>query len=492
MFTQKLFDSLNKYSKNAAFCIKGEYFTYEDLSKSISLVQNSFSRWAIKNSTIGLVTNDDIFTYSTILACWLSGISYVPISPKNPIDRNASVLKSAGSLFVFSSENSDIDWAELGFGFVNTSEIENESPTLSCVSVSAETFAYILFTSGSTGVPKGVPITYGNIDAFVQSFNALGYNINEKDHCLQMFELTFDVSVASLLMPLLDGACVYTLPGEVVKYLHIVKLLKAFPITIITIVPSVINLLKPFLTQLKFESVRLCILTAEATFVDLLTLWAPVVPNAAIWNLYGPTEATIWCTGYKYDPINPVNYNGMFAIGSPLKEVDFLIVDDSFNEVGQNQKGQLVISGGHITPGYLNDPEKNKAAFVNIVKGGETLRFYKTGDLCFVDHIGIINYCGRIDNQVQIQGFRVELSEIEVTVRDRFNLNNVVVCRNNKLGSAELILVLEKSKIDHDVISEHIKTKLPYYMIPSQIKNLDEFPLNSSGKIDRKKILENL
>ena len=112
--------------------------------------------------------------------------------------------------------------------------------------------------------------------------------------------------------------------------------------------------------------------------------------------------------------------------------------------------------------------------------------------MCFVDESGVINYCGRIDNQVQIQGFRVELSEIEVTVRDRFNLNNVVVCRNNKMGSAELILVLEKSQLATEEILNHVKSKLPYYMVPSQILNLDEFPLNSSGKIDRKKILENL
>lgn len=492
MFSQKLFDSLSSNGNNSAFCIKGVFYSYNELSVIVAGVQGQLRNSGINTGTIGLVTNDDIHTYATILACWLSGISYVPISPKNPIDRNAGVLKSAGSLYVFSSDKTEVDWIGLGFGFVNVSEIENESTSLSIIPVPNETFAYILFTSGSTGVPKGVPISYGNIEAFIQSFNALGYNLSAKDHCLQMFELTFDVSVASLLMPLLEGACVYTIPGEVVKYLHIVKLLKAYPITIITIVPSVINLLKPFLNQLRFDSVRLCILTAEATFVDLLKLWAPVVPNAEVWNLYGPTEATIWCTGFKYDPANAVNYNGMFAIGGPLKEVDYFIADDDFKEVKTSQKGQLLISGNQITPGYLNDPEKNGIAFIDIAKEGGLRRFYKTGDLCFVDEAGIINYCGRLDNQVQIQGFRVELSEIEVTVRDKFNLNNVVVCRNNKLGSAELTLVLENSSLDNNVVLEFIKSKLPYYMVPSHIIVLDEFPLNSSGKIDRKKILETL
>lgn len=492
MIFERLSSNFAQQAELNSFCIKDKYYSYKQLGSRVAAIQSELLLNKGKSKTVGVITNDDFDTYASLLAVWYSGMAYVPISLKNPIDRNNTVLNEADVEIILTSENLELAFGKAGLKTILTIELPDKNSIPVSENFTVTDNAYILFTSGSTGVPKGVPISYQNLFSFVESFEDLPIEIGKDERCLQMFELTFDVSVASFLMPLLNGACVYTVPSNVVKYLHIIKLIGEYKLTNITIVPSVISLLKPYLKQLRFECVKHCILTAEATYVDLLTGWADVIPAARIWNLYGPTEATIWCTYYEFNKSSISEYNGMFAIGAPLKNVEALIVNEKFEPVNSDEKGELCIGGQHVTPGYLNNQERNVLSFFTRMVGGKEVRFYKTGDLCFYDEKNVINYCGRLDNQVQIQGFRVELSEIEVLVRNQFSISNVVIPRKNKVNALELLLVLEKYSGNIDEVKNYLAKKLPPYMMPEQIYKLDEFPLNSSGKIDRVKIKEGL
>ncbi len=426
-----------------------------------------------------------------MLALWFKGYAYVPLSSKNPVERNQVIVAESGIRFILDSgshENiagNDVTLIFTGGRHNETCCIEEQE----LFGHKEETEVYILFTSGSTGVPKGVPINFGNLSAFCASMDALPLPIVANDRCLQMFDLTFDVSVASFMLPLLGGACVFTVPPDVVKYLHIVRLMKKYQLTVLTIVPSVVTLLKPYLKDLSFPEVKYCIFTAEASYTDLVAAWQQCVPGANIWNLYGPTEATIWCTGLAFSPENAKQYNGMFAIGKPLKQVEAIICNVEGIETGVNEKGELLVSGAQITTGYLNNTKQNEHSFVTREYNGKKQVFYKTGDYCYKDADGDIYYCGRLDNQVQIQGFRVELSEIEIQVREHFRLNNIVVPVTNKFGSIELILVLETGTEQvKEEVADLLRKKLAHYMIPSGILCMQEFPLNQSGKTDRKAI----
>ena len=205
-----------------------------------------------------------------------------------------------------------------------------------------------MFTSGSTGLPKGVPITYKNLHAFLASYVALGFSINASDRFLQMFEFTFDVSIASFLVPLLYGACVYTVPATGVKYINVIKTLRDKQITVACLVPSIITYMKPYFDKINLPAVKYCILTAEASNVHDITKWKTCIPNSEIYNLYGPTEATIWCTAYKLDTSAPKSYNDMMAIGKPLQQVKAIIIDEAGNLVSNNTKGQLCIAGNMV------------------------------------------------------------------------------------------------------------------------------------------------
>jgi len=486
--------SLSFHADRNAFCINDQFYTYGELRDHIvsiiGEIQDARSEGSSRN--IAVVCSNDIRMYASLFAIWFTGCAYVPLGFHNPVERNRTILKDAAAEIIISSMELDA----VAYAGYKVIEPAREVPgsgdrEIHCPDADKGSLAYILFTSGSTGLPKGVPISHENIGAFLDAFGKSPFKVVREDRCLQMFELTFDVSISSYLPALLCGACVYTVPNDGVKYMHVLRVLTQYKLTSIQIVPSIIKLAKPLLKRIKAPEVRNCILTGEATMTNLVTEWRSCVPNAAIYNYYGPTEATIYCSYLHYAEGCDKHYNGMIAIGKAFSGMELLIVDESGNESAVNEKGELLIGGGQVTPGYINNPEKNRLSFVERMVGGRKVRFYRSGDMCYKDAEGDIFYCGRFDNQVKIQGFRIELSEIEYLVRDKFSINNVVIVSENEQGANKLILVLEgeqNGKLGD--VSQYLKTKLPEYMVPADVQSVDEFPLNSSGKTDRKAIKE--
>ena len=466
---KELRTSLEVYADRNAFCIGDVYYTYRELSQAVGRIQAAI-RGAGGSGTgrVGIVTTDSIETYASILAAWFMGYAYVPLHPKNPDDRNKIIIREANIDLVLKAGMTNSVAGGAGVG--------NE-----VAEWGGDDLLYILFTSGSTGVPKGVPITYRNVEVFIDSYNALGFGCDAADRFLQMFDLTFDVSIASYLIPLLLGACVYTVPAEGIKYMNVYKLLQKYEISFASIVPSIINYLQPYFGEIRLPGLKYCILTAEASNVKVVNEWLGCMPNGQIVNLYGPTEGTIWCTGYFFDPGRIKAYNEMLIIGKPFRNVDILILDEDGREVAPGQKGEFFISSGQVTPGYINNEERNQSAF--LTRNGR--RYYKTGDVCYLDEDKDLYYCGRADHQVKIQGFRIELSEIEVVARELFALNTAAVVYKNSLGVAQLGLFLERYSGEVERVKSSLETKLPYYMIPSSIQVIDNLPYNNSGKIDR-------
>ena len=349
------------------------------------------------------------------------------------------------------------------------------------------------FTSGSTGKPKGVPIMRSNVGAFLNSFINAGFSINHLDRCLQCFDLTFDVSVQSFLVPLVKGACVYTIPHNQIKYSYVYGLLEDHKLTFSVMAPSMLRYLRPYYSEIKAKDMRYCILTAEASPVNLVQEWSKCIPNSEIFNFYGPTEATIYCTFYKFkkDEVNK-HLNGMLSIGKVMNGFKAIIIDEGNNLLSSNQKGELCIAGGQLTPGYWKNPDKATESFFNLKYDGMVRRFYKTGDLCFFDDEGDIMFSGRLDYQVKIQGYRIELSEIEYHAREHLKGDNsTAIVFENKMGNDEIALFVENESIDLNLILKYLKSKMPYYMVPTKIIPIKKLPLNTNGKIDRS-ILKNI
>lgn len=484
--------TFQSFSKRNAFCIKDQYYTYNQLIEKVASIQHSIENEVKKPCVIGVFTEDTIETYASILAIWLTGHTFVPLNPSNPIIRNQEIIDDAGIKLILTGNSFFCEKIDERIKTINTSDVKPNSKLI-IQEVDNNALAYILFTSGSTGKPKGVQISWKNLDSFLDSYYEIIKDINEDDRFLQMFDFSFDGSIMSYLPALCIGACSYSVPLDNIKFLKVIEILEEKEITVGLIVPSVISFLKPYFNEIKLEKFKYCIVGAEASYNNIMNQWQECVPNGKIYNFYGPTESTVFCLSYYYNLTekHDKSYNGIICLGRSTKNMEVRIADPITNQFLQvGQKGEIVISGSQLTKGYLNNPKNNQEAFFNYDQSGIISRWYKTGDEGFIDQDGDFFYCGRIDNQIQIQGFRVELSEIEYPVRKHFNIDNLIAIeRKDSNHNSEIFLFVEKFDGNTSEIMELLKKLIPWYMIPSGIINLPSLPITTNGKIDRKALV---
>jgi amino acid adenylation domain-containing protein len=489
--------SIEKFQHRDAFFIRNTFFSYNDLAQTISKIRTAIERHASSSERmIGFLTYDDFETYCSAVAILFTKFAFVPIDPANPLDRNVSIIEQAEIRTLLSSVNDEkirTYCASQGVQFMNTSTLQNSEVNLSLPRLREDDIAYLLFTSGSTGLPKGVPLSRRNLDEFIKAFFALGYEINEHDRVLQMFDLTFDLSLMSYLVPLCRGACVYTVPPGGIKYAGVYTLLEEHRITVALMVPSILAHLRPYLEEIRLDDMRYSMFCGEALYADVALDWMRCVPNARVQNVYGPTEATIFCLTYDMDRRGGTkNCNGIVCIGKPMDNMEAIVVDEKLKPVGRGEKGELCLTGFQLTDGYWKNPEKNREAFFALVEDGIERKYYRTGDIAFVDEEGDFMFGGRLDHQVKIQGFRVELSEIEHHARDFARTSNVAAVASDASDSGHVMihLFIENFPGKVDDVGRYLETKVPRYMIPSEIHNISMFPLNVNGKIDRRALLK--
>ena len=476
--------TIASHAKCNAFCIADQYYTYEQLAREVGNVRHAIREK--KEDNIGLVANDDLYTYASILALWMEGKSYVPLHPHWPVLRSEDIIEQVGLKTIIDSRNDGVSFASAEVLHPEKFASHHDS-FLDPVSYDENKLAYILFTSGSTGRPKGVAITIGNVAAFEDSFFSLGIKLTHEDRCLQMFDLTFDMSVGSYVAPLLCGACIYTVALGSIKWQEVFRLIDDYQITEAQLVPSVIHYLRPYFDEIDAPAMRYVLFAGEGLPSEDVKLWQKCVPNAQVWNVYGPTENTIYSTFYLIPHNNVREVNGIVCIGKDMEHVDSLVIGDDSTPVVQGEKGELCLAGRQLTPGYWRNEEKNNEAF--FTRNGR--RWYRTGDICSVDAAGEMLYYGRKDSQVQIQGYRVELSEVEHVARHFFNdaVNAVAFPVDDGNGNTAVALVIEAERQQaDDVLVAYLRRYLPAYMLPSSIHYINPFPLNASNKIDRKHI----
>lgn len=477
MMLNQIYNNLLIYKNETSFVINETKFSYEFLKKRVYSVFNKLVEIGTKpNDIVVVYTDDHIDTYASVLAIFFIGATFVPINSMHPAERNQLILNQILPKVILSTK--DIEKS------INTVKISSENTKIN-FKYNEHNIAYILFTSGSTGIPKGVEVTYKNINSFILNFSQYFGKLTPNDRFLQIYDLTFDASLHCYLLPLFLGASVYTVPPNKMKFLHAYKLMEKYKLTFAKFPPTVINLLKPFFAKINLPNLKYSLLGGEEFRTNLAVEWKKCVPSAQIYNVYGPTEATINTHIYPLNIKSLIkNYNGVISIGKTFGQNKAKIINDNNSVVETNIIGELIIGGEQVANGYLNNKIKTKDQF--FYSNGEL--FYKTGDLAYIDDEGDFIFVGRKDNQVQIQGYRVELSEIhEVALKYNNQLNYAVVTIQNKFDTTEVVLFVEntayKEKL-HDFLTDN----LPHYMLPSKIINLKSFPLLTSGKIDKNKL----
>jgi len=490
----KLLHRLNSHVENQgernAFFINNTSFSYISFMKRIRAIQQEILENSGEDELFyGLVTFDDLDTYAAIYALWYLGKAYVPLNPANPADRNRSILEQTDiKSILFSGEKAKEPGFTTGMNLIYTSELPDSEKDVKEVDVPDESPCYMIFTSGSTGKPKGVPITRANLGSFVEHFAAAGYDMGPDDRFLQIYDLSFDASVHCYTLPLWTGGCVYTVPRDQIKYLYAYKLMKEQQLTFVKMPPSTLAYLQPYFNSIRLEHLRYCLLGGEAFNTDLALKWSECVPNAQIQNVYGPTEATIntHIFNWSKEQNEGKSYNGVVSIGKCFGENEAVIIDEKEGLLGPHEKGELCLGGRQVTPAYWRNDEQNERAFIQLEVNGQKKRFYRTGDLAFTDCDGDFMFLGRIDSQVQIQGYRVELGEVEKHSRDALGISNVAaIARINASSITEIILFVESTEARISFLQNYLEERLPSYMLPARIIPVEVFPKSVGGKISR-------
>jgi amino acid adenylation domain-containing protein len=358
------------------------------------------------------------------------------------------------------------------------------------VSVDPESIAYLIFTSGSTGTPKAVTVLHRNVVRFVELI-ADSWQIDEHDRLSQTFDMTFDLSISDMFLAWERGACVCCLSQtETVKP---AKFIVDSRLTIWYAVPSAGLLMRRFgmLKPGQYPGLRRVHFCGEPLPAELAQAWADAAPNAIVENVYGPTEATISCAFYEWDPErSPAECeHGVVPIGSMYPLMRGVVVDEGMAEVAPGAEGELLLVGPQVTAGYWRDPERTSAAFVPLA--GEV--HYRTGDLVRRPvGDGPIVYLGRIDHQVKITGHRVELGEIEAAIREASGAGQVVAVGwpKTESGYAGVAAFVSGAAVDPDAIRAALAEQLPPYMVPREIRLLEQMPFLVNGKVDRNALLE--
>ncbi|MGS0748148.1 AMP-binding protein [Halpernia sp. GG3] len=473
LLTENLYRSFHNFKDSICLQIDEQIFTYSEIFDITKQIRAQLKNYESQN--IGIYLTSDSFMYASILAIWFEGRTYVPIHVDFPFNKNDSIIEQAGVGVLLSSIPVIEDFGIIILDSTKNVYCSDEEP----VKCDINTNAYILFTSGSTGNPKGVPISFKNLIYFVESYENTFGKIFPSDKVLQMFELTFDVSVVSYLVPWLSGATVVGLNKKEAKFLQILDLLEANKITVAQMVPSILTLTVPYLDpNIVNKSLRTMFFAGEALLEIQMATWRKFVPNSKIYNAYGPTENTIVCIAYELEN-EPKVRNGIISIGKPMLHNEVRFLDNTINE------GEMLLSGQLLTAHYWKNTEKDSKTFINV----DGKRFYKTGDWCERDAEGNIFYKSRVDYQVKINGFRVELAEVEYFANKILkNGLSVAISYQDKNTNDQLVLFTNDMSTNNLHIINYLKNNLPEYMVPSKIFKIEKFPVNLSGKIDRKEL----
>ena len=492
LFAQRVRTSFQQHDALPALCVDGTELSYGELLAAATEQAQTLLN-DLPPGPVGILAARSREAYIGILAAVLAGRAYVPLHPKFPLSRLVSMVSVAGCAGIISEaamlETFQHLQAELGSGWQRTETLLAHQPASDeqhqARGLSNAAFAYILFTSGSTGNPKGIGITPANVSAYLD--HAIeAFAVRPGDRASQMFELTFDLSVHDMFVTWLGGATLCVPPANAV--MAPARFVIDQGITHWFSVPSTAAMLAKFrmLREGVFPSLRQSLFCGEALPTGIAAQWAKAAPNSTLLNLYGPTEATIAITAHAWTPDDEVPRD-VVPIGKVFPTQRVRIVTDGI-DVAPGAAGELCLAGTQVSPGYLSNPEKTAEAFVTLPPNDET--WYRTGDLVRADEHGVIHYLGRLDSQIQLHGHRVELGEVEGAMRMVSGGKTCAVIPWPPGGTTfeSIVACIEGSGTPDDATALRINATelLPDYMVPSRIVFVASMPLNSNGKIDRK------
>jgi amino acid adenylation domain-containing protein len=429
---------------------------------------------------------------TAILGVMKSGAAYVPIDPAYPQARLRTLLEDADPIVLVTTERISADlptFAARALYIDQEAACSGPEEGNLTVPVGPDDIAYVMYTSGSTGIPKGVLVTHGGVSNHL-CWRSSYFPVEPSDRCLQTASLSFDASVWQILEPLSAGACL-TLTRPCFEYdsTYLVKLMLEQSITVACFVPSQLEIVIEQPDIGRCRSLRRLTTGGERLSVTLQRRVHERLPATALYNGYGPTEATIASLYWKCLDIPE---QSSVPIGRPIANTQVYILDRHLQLVPAGVIGEICIGGAGVAHGYLNRPELTAERFVDDALGAASAsKLYRTGDLGRVRADGVFEFVGRVDDQVKIRGVRVQLGEIEAAILCHPDVRSTaVVCTATTSGTRLTAYVVPRGSdpICAAQLRAFVGERIPPALIPNRFESIRALPLTSSGKLDRRSL----
>lgn len=517
---------LQEYLANSSKTFPGKDAVVDDFDKlsykQLDELSNRLARCLIRSEVprggyVLLCMRRSVQYIVAILGILKADAPYVPIDPRTPEARLSQILKDCRPFAIVCDTETArkilIHKPLPGFpSVVITLDSKNQSEASSNITWISrreiETFdadplefrnnkddtASILYTSGSTGVPKGVMISHRNINEYV-SWAVTHIGISEEDRILGTAPFFFDMSLFDVFCSLKVGATLCIATERTLLFpARLIQFAEAQNVTVWKGISSLLMYLArtDSLARERLPTLKTILFSGEPLPTKYLIQWMRTFPQKTFYNAYGPTEATGISMYYRVDKV-PKSPDERIPIGKPCENTEVFLLDEKMNPVPKGEPGEIFIKGICLAKGYLNDPQKTKEAFIEDPlnpKKGE--RVYRTGDYAYIREDGNYVFLGRKDDQIKLMGYRIELCDVEQAIISIDGVHDAaaVLIESNQSGFKEMVAYVEMEKeISLSNVMRELKKRLPHYMIPNSLIRIERIPRSSRGKIDRQALL---
>ncbi|OHX39635.1 MULTISPECIES: non-ribosomal peptide synthetase [Cytobacillus] len=463
----------NKFQNKTAIKFKNKSLSYNELDKLSNDIAYKLND--LKINTVGLHFNRDLSIIPSMLGAIKSGVKYIPINPDWPFETIKTIVEDA-EISHFITNDSSNTFNEMNVKVINYSSFKHRKSFLPHFEKEKDLEAYILYTSGTTGKPKGVIQSQNNLYKHISNYsNSLKLDNDDKLLLLSSFE--FDAAIMDIFGAILNGSTLCIVDIKTTSFIDINKYIEVEGITILHSTPTIYRYLMAYADRKDLNSIRALVLGGEEVKAHDFDLYKNKFPESCYFiNGLGPTECTIALQNILNKNDN-IEYSNV-PIGYPVDGIDVMLIN---NQKTSEHFGEIVLKGEQIALGYLND-ENNKS----FDKGK---KLYFTGDLARYLPDGALQFLGRKDNQVKIRGIRIDLNQIEQGLLNLEGVTETVVTTIENKNEKNIIAFIKSDlNIEPLEIREELRLILPNYMVPTKIVIVDKFPITNSGKIDYLKL----